>query len=65
MAEYRPDAAILTLGPDFYDPVQPARFPQAIARYTNARWADRVGLGALDEDGWAAHFCRFEPLPAT
>jgi len=63
MAEYRPDAAILTLGPDFYDPVQPARFPQAIARYTNARWADHVGLGALDEDGWAAHFCRFEPLP--
>jgi uncharacterized protein YdiU (UPF0061 family) len=63
MAEYRPDPAILSLGPDFYDPVEPASFPKAIARFTNERWAERVGLGNLDEAGWTAHFCRFEPLP--
>ena len=65
MAEYRPDPAILSLGPDFYDPVEPARFPKAIARFTNDRWAERVGLGNLDEAGWTAHFCRFEPLPCN
>jgi len=59
---YRPDPKILELGPDFYDPVAPARFPGAIPRFLNHRWADRVGLD-LDEAGWAAHFCRFEPLP--
>ena len=62
MARYRPDPAILELGPDFYDPVEPARFPQCTSRFVNARWADRVGL-ELDEARWAAHFCRFEPLP--
>jgi uncharacterized protein YdiU (UPF0061 family) len=62
MARYRPDPAILELGPDFYDPVEPARFPQCTPRFVNARWADRVGL-ELDEARWAAHFCRFEPLP--
>jgi uncharacterized protein YdiU (UPF0061 family) len=59
---YRPDPKILELGPDFYDPVEPARFPKAIPRFVNRRWAERAGL-ELDEPGWAAHFCRFEPLP--
>ena len=62
MGTYRPDFKILTLGPDFYDPVEPARFPQAIPRFLNERWAERVGLD-LDRAGWEAHFCRFEPLP--
>jgi uncharacterized protein YdiU (UPF0061 family) len=53
---------LLTLGPDFYDPVEPAKFPQCIPRFLNDRWAERIGL-ALDEAGWARHFCRFEPLP--
>jgi protein adenylyltransferase len=65
MATYRPDPEILTLGPDFYDPVEPARFPKAIPRFLNRRWAGRVGLGELDEAGWAASFCRFEPLPGN
>jgi serine/tyrosine/threonine adenylyltransferase len=65
MANYRPDPEILTLGPDFYDPVEPARFPKSIPRFLNRRWAERVGLGALDEAGWAASFCRFEPLPGN
>src|SRR5438477_63578 len=57
MAEYRPDPRILALGPDFYDAVEPASFPQCIARFTNGRWADRIGLSETD---WDAHFCRFE-----
>ena len=60
---YRPDPRILDLGPDFFDPVEPARFPKAIPRFLNHRWADRVGLGDLDDAAWEAHFCRFEPLP--
>jgi uncharacterized protein YdiU (UPF0061 family) len=64
-ASYRPDPKILTLGPDFYDEVEPARFPKAIPRFLNHRWAEGVGLGALDQAGWDAHFCRFEPLPAN
>jgi uncharacterized protein YdiU (UPF0061 family) len=59
---YRPETAILSLGPDFYDPVEPARFRKCIPRFRNERWAESVGLD-LDEDGWARHFCRFEPLP--
>jgi uncharacterized protein YdiU (UPF0061 family) len=62
MAAYRPDPRILTLGPAFYDPVEPAPFPQCTPRFLNPRWAARVGL-SLDADGWARHFCRFEPLP--
>jgi uncharacterized protein YdiU (UPF0061 family) len=60
---YRPDPRILTLGPEFYDPVAPADFPQAIPRFLNQRWAERVGLGELEPDAWAGHFCRFAPLP--
>jgi uncharacterized protein YdiU (UPF0061 family) len=62
VTSYRPDPEILALGSDFYDPVAPAPFPKAIARFTNRRWAERVGLGELDDAGWEAHFCRFEPL---
>ena len=61
-APYRPDPKILDLGPEFYDPVEPARFPEAIPRFLNHRWAELVGLGYLDGAAWAAHFCRFEPL---
>jgi uncharacterized protein YdiU (UPF0061 family) len=62
MASYRPDPQILSLGPDFYDVVKPAPFPGCTARFVNLRWAERVGL-ELGEETWAAHFCRFEPLP--
>jgi uncharacterized protein YdiU (UPF0061 family) len=63
MSRYRPDPRIRTLGPDFYDAVEPARFPQCTPRFLNRRWADRVGLGELDDESWARHFCRFEALP--
>ena len=59
---YRPDPQILTLGPDFYDAVEPAKFPKCLPRFVNERWAERVGL-SLDAEGWARHFCRFEPVP--
>ena len=64
MPLYRPDPKILELGGDFYDPVEPARFPECTPRFFNERWADRVGLD-MDEQGWARHFCRFEPLPGN
>ena len=62
MTRYRPDPRILSLGPDFYDPVEPARFPTCVPRFRNEHWAERVGV-ELDEAGWQGHFCRFEPLP--
>jgi len=58
---YRPDPAILGLGPDFFDPVEAAAFPQTRLRFANRRWAKRVGLD-LDDEGWERHFGRFEPL---
>ena len=61
MASYRPDPKILTLGTDFYDAVEPARFPKCEPRFLNERWAERVGFD-LDGEGWVRHFCRFEPL---
>jgi len=57
---YRPDPKILELGADFYDPVEPARFPKCVARFVNRHWAGEVGLG-LDDAAWEAHFCRFDP----
>ncbi|MEA3057640.1 MAG: serine/tyrosine/threonine adenylyltransferase [Sphingomonadales bacterium] len=62
MSRYRADPKILALGADFFDPVEPATFPQCIPRFRNLRWAERVGL-ELDDAGWSRHFCRFEPLP--
>jgi uncharacterized protein YdiU (UPF0061 family) len=62
-APYRPEAAILELGEAFYDPVAAADFPQTILRYRNQRQAEAVGLGALSDAEWIAHFGRFQPLP--
>ena len=64
-ADYRPSTRHATLGEDFYDRVRPARFPQARIRYRNQAWAARLGLGGLDDAGWAAHFGRFEPLTGS
>ena len=61
----KPDLPILELGPEFYDPVEPAEFPGCTPRFINRRWAERVGLGALSEEGWSRRFCRFEPLPGN
>lgn len=64
-ARYRPDPLFATLGPEFADPVAPARFPQHVLRWRNQRWAARVGLDQLTAAEWEAHFARFEPLPGN
>src|SRR4051794_15342637 len=62
MTSSKPDPKILSLGSDFFDPVEPARFPECTPRFLNERWAKKLGLD-LDPAAWASHFCRFEPLP--
>ena len=62
---YRPSTRHAALGPDFYDVVEPAAFPQHILRVRNQRWAARVGLDPLTDEEWIAHFGRFEPLPGS
>jgi uncharacterized protein YdiU (UPF0061 family) len=60
---YRPDVRIFELGEGFFDPVDPAKFPQCLPRFLNRRAAETVGLDGLSDEEWAARFCRFEPLP--
>ncbi|HEY5241762.1 MAG TPA: YdiU family protein [Polyangiaceae bacterium] len=62
---YRPAPRYTALGEELYDAVAPARFPRRDLRFRNQRWAERVGLGALDAGEWEAHFARFEPLPGN
>ncbi|HZU62693.1 MAG TPA: YdiU family protein, partial [Novosphingobium sp.] len=61
-ADYRPEPAIAPLAPWLADAVAPARFPAHRLRWRNDRWAPAVGLAALSEEAWIAHFGRFEPL---
>src|SRR5436189_1088600 len=58
----QPAPAILELGGDFYDPVEPADFPQTILRFRNDRAAATIGLDGLNDAEWIRHFGRFEPL---
>lgn len=62
----KPEAssAILELGEEFYDRVEPARFPAEIPRYWNGGAAREVGL-ELDASARARHFHRFEPLAGS
>jgi uncharacterized protein YdiU (UPF0061 family) len=62
---YRPDVRFPELGPEFFDPVDPAEFPRAEIRFRNDRVARRVGLEALTDAEWAQAFARFEPLPGN
>jgi len=62
-AGYRPEPLFARLGPEFADPVAPARFPQHTLRWRNQDWAAHVGLGGLDAAAWESHFARFAPLP--
>lgn len=62
---YRPERSITALGEPFYDAVAPARFPQTRLRFRNDRAAAQVGLDALTDDEWVAHFGRLEPLPGS
>ena len=62
---HRPETTHDSLGPEFQDPVRPARFPETRLRFRNDRWAARIGLEGLSEAGWIEHFARFEPLPGS
>lgn len=65
MDSIKPSKSHAALGAEFYDPVAAAIFPQTILRFRNQRWAERVGLGHLDEDEWLSHFGRFKPLTGS
>ncbi|MGL4974144.1 MAG: protein adenylyltransferase SelO family protein [Bosea sp. (in: a-proteobacteria)] len=62
-SDHQPDPRHLTLGDAFFDAVEPAACPASILRFRNRRWAQRVGLGTLNEAEWLDHFVRFQPLP--
>ncbi len=62
---FRPSTAHAGLGELFFDPVDAARFPQAILRHRDDRWAARIGLDTLSDAEWVAHLARFEPLPGS
>ncbi len=62
---YRPEQTILSLGDAFYDPVEAAPFRETRLRFRNDRAAREVGLDALTDEEWIAHFGRFAPLPGT
>ena len=63
--DYRPTAEIDALMPDIAAPVAAADFPKTILRFRNDRAAAEVGLSALTDDAWIAHFGRFEPLEGS
>jgi uncharacterized protein YdiU (UPF0061 family) len=62
-ARYKPSTAFAKLGPEFADPVTPARFPKHILRRRNQLWASRTGLDTMSAEEWEQHFARFAPLP--
>ena len=60
--KFRPSLAIQALGPEFYDAVKPADFPETTLRYRAGAAAEDTGLAALSDEDWIAHFGRFTPL---
>lgn len=56
---------IAALGPDFFDPVKPAKFPEAHLRFRNQEAAQSVGLDDLSQHQWQEHFWAFKPLPSN
>lgn len=60
---YSPAPSFVQLGGDFFDPVEPAEFPETKLRFRNDRAAAKVGLNGLSDSEWITHFARFAPLP--
>ncbi|MGB3456918.1 MAG: YdiU family protein [Litorimonas sp.] len=60
--DFRPATVIHELGEDFYDAVDPARFPQHTLRYADAHSASGIGLSDPD---WIARFGRFKPFAGS
>ena len=63
--QFRPSTSHARLGSLFYDPVEPALFPQQILRHRDQRWAARIGLDTLADEEWLRYFAVFEPLPGS
>lgn len=63
LSRYHPDPMFAALGPEFADPVEPARFPAHVVRLRAQRHAASIGLDTLSEAEWIDHFGRFRPLP--
>lgn len=64
-SQFKPRLDHAELGEGFYDPVEPARFPDHILRYRNQGAAMAVGLDHLSDSQWIDHFGRFTPLPGS
>ena len=62
---FAPENAILEIADFIGDPVEPANFPETRLRFRNDRAAEDVGLAALTDDEWIAHFGRFAPFPGS
>ncbi|WP_375393458.1 protein adenylyltransferase SelO family protein [uncultured Sphingomonas sp.] len=62
---YRPETILRSLGPDMWDLVVAADFPDARLRFRNDRAAAEIGLAGLTDDAWVRHFGQFVPLPDT
>lgn len=56
---------ILEISSFFADAAIPASFPQTVLRYSNTRWAKKIGLDLGDATAWTRHFGRFESLPGN
>lgn len=56
---------ILEISTLFADAAEPASFPQTVLRYSNTRWAQKLGLDLDDATAWIRHFGRFESLPGN
>ena len=60
---YQPHPVFSSIGEGFFDIVEPAAFPMHRLRYRNQPWAERIGLGDLDESEWIERMAKFSPLP--
>ncbi len=65
MTQAKPSTRHADLGEEFFDPAEPADFPQTILRFRNKPWAARVGLDDLSDEQWIRHFGRFEPITGS
>ncbi|MEL7108051.1 MAG: YdiU family protein [Pseudomonadota bacterium] len=49
----------------FADAAEPVAFPKTVLRFSNMRWAERVGLGFQEVNKWVQHYADFQPLPGN
>ncbi|MEO1554092.1 MAG: YdiU family protein [Pseudomonadota bacterium] len=49
----------------FADAAEPATFPDAVLRFRNTFWAEKIGFREGTDDAWIRHFAKFEPLPGN